>query len=149
MEVRLGTLDDCDVVCDMARRNIEETRVGMEFDLERCRRSYASYLATAEPTIFVCEDKGQVIGFTLSSLNAYRAASGLYTTQEVLYVVPEKRGSRAAVLLMKNLIAWSQMLGAKEIIGGNDNRFNSDRTARFLEHFGFEEVGNAMRRVLT
>ena len=148
MQVRLGEVQDCDAVCDMARRNIEETRVGMEFDLERCRRSYVSYLQTAEPTIFVAEDNGQVIGFTLSSLNAYRAASGLYTTQEVLYVIPEKRGSRAAVLLMKNLIEWSKLLGAKEIIGGNDNRFNSDRTARFLEHFGFEQVGNAMRRVL-
>lgn len=148
MEVRLGTINDAEIVCEMARRNIEETRPDMEFDLDRCHRSYVSYLETAEPTIFVCEDKGQVIGFTLSSLNAYRAATGLYTTQEVLYVVPEKRGSRAAVLLMKNLIAWSQMLGAKEIIGGNDNQFKSDRTARFLSHFGFEEVGTAMRRVL-
>ena len=89
-----------------------------------------------------------MIGLTLSSINDYRAASGLFTTQEVLFVRPEKRGSRAAVLLMKNLIAWSRKVGAKEIVGGNDNEFNSERTAAFLGHFGFKRVGYAMKMVL-
>jgi len=49
---------------------------------------------------------------------------------------------------MKQLIAWSEQLGAREIVGGNDNEFNSERTARFLEHFGFERVGYSMRRAM-
>lgn len=148
MRVRLALESDFDAIVEMARLNIEETRTDLVFDEYLARETCYGYLDTAEPTIFVCEDKGQVIGLTLSSINSYRAAAGLYTTQEVLFVRPEKRGSRAAVLLMKNLIDWSRQIGAKEIIGGNDNDFNSDRTAAFLEHFGFRRIGYAMKRVL-
>lgn len=148
MYVRLALEEDFPAIVEMARLNIEETRSDLAFDEHLAWETCYSYLDSAEPTIFVCEDKGQVIGLTLSSINAYRAAAGLFTTQEVLFVRPEKRGTRAAVLLMKNLIDWSKQLGAKEIIGGNDNEFNSDRTAAFLEHFGFRRVGYAMKRVL-
>lgn len=148
MYVRLALEEDFPAIVEMARLNIEETRPDLAFDEHLAWETCYSYLDSAEPTIFVCEDKGQVIGLTLSSINAYRAAAGLFTTQEVLFVRPEKRGTRAAVLLMKNLIDWSKQLGAKEIIGGNDNEFNSDRTAAFLEHFGFRRVGYAMKRVL-
>lgn len=102
----------------------------------------------AAPTIFVVEKDRAVIGFLLADMYSYRASKGIFVTQEVLFVRPEHRGTRAAVALMKHLIAWSKMLGAKEIIGGNDNDFQSERTARFLEHFGFERVGFAMRRVM-
>lgn len=148
MYVRLALEEDFPAIVEMARLNIEETRSDLGFDEYLAWKTCYEYLDTAEPTIFVCEDKGQVVGLTLSSINAYRASAGLFTTQEVLFVRPEKRGTRAAVLLMKNLIDWSKQLGAKEIIGGNDNEFNSDRTAAFLEHFGFRRVGYAMKRVL-
>lgn len=148
MYVRLALEEDFPAIVEMARLNIEETRPDLGFDEYLAWKTCYEYLDTAEPTIFVCEDKGQVVGLTLSSINAYRASAGLFTTQEVLFVRPEKRGTRAAVLLMKNLIDWSKQLGAKEIIGGNDNEFNSDRTAAFLEHFSFRRVGYAMKRVL-
>jgi L-amino acid N-acyltransferase YncA len=148
MIVRLALEDDIDAVCELARMNIEETRPEIAFDEYRCRETYYQYLDTASPTIFVIEDKREVIGFLLADMYSYRAADGLFTTQEVMFVHPAKRGSRASTLLMKQLIAWSKQLGAKEIIGGNDNSFNSERTAKFLEHFGFERVGFSLRRAV-
>ena len=147
MIVRFALESDMDVIVEMAKENMSETRPDLEFDEYKCRETVYRYLDKADPTIVVVEDKGVVIGMLLAGLHDYRAASGLFTTQEVLFVRPGKRGSRAAVLLMKFLIAWSEQLGAKEIIGGNDNSFRSERTARFLEHFGFERVGYSMRRV--
>ena len=148
MFVRLALDTDEDVVVEMARANIEETRPEITFNEDKCRATYYSYLDTASPTIFVVEDKREVVGFLLAEIMEYRAADGLFTTQEVMFVRPDKRGTRASVLLMKHLIAWSEQLGALEVVGGNDNGFNSERTARFLEHFGFERVGFSMRRVL-
>jgi hypothetical protein len=49
---------------------------------------------------------------------------------------------------MNELIRWSKMLGAVEITGGNDNSYKSERTAKFLKHFGFEQVGFFMRRMM-
>lgn len=145
MFVRLALESDFDDIVDMARINITDTRPQLDFDEAICRATLQGYIDRASPTVFVCEDRRKVVGFLLADFYAYRAASGLFTTQEVLFVRPEHRGTRAAVLMMKHLIAWSERLGAKEIIGGNDNEFNSERTAKFLEHFGFERVGFAMR----
>ncbi len=148
MFVRLALETDEDTIVEFARTNIEQTRPGMTFNEERCRNTFQSYLHRASPTFFVVEDNREVIAMLVADFYEYRAADGLFTTQEVLFVRPDKRGTRASVILMKELIAWSEMLGAKEIMGGNDNEFNSERTARFLEHFGFERVGFAMRRTL-
>ncbi len=148
MLIRLALESDFDDIVEMARMNIEETCPAIGFDEVICRETCYSYLDRASPTMFVAEHNRQVIGLLVAEMNAYRASTGLFTTQEVLFVRPEHRGTRAAVALMKHLIAWSEQLGAKEIIGGNDNDFQSERTARFLEHFQFERVGFAMRRVM-
>lgn len=132
----------------MTRMNIRETRPDLGFDEDVARETYRNYLQHASPTIFVAEKCGEIVGYLIAEMYSYRVSTGLFTTQEVLFVKPAHRGTRAAAMLMKQLIVWSRELGAKEIIGGNDNSFRSDRTARFLEHFGFERVGIAMRRVL-
>lgn len=134
-----------EAVVEMARLNMAETRPELEFDAYTAYQTYYNYLDTAEPTIYVVEDKREVIGFTLASIHSHRAATGHYICLEVMYVRPDKRGSRASVLLLKNIIAWKERIGAQEILGGNDNEFQSERTARFLEHFGFKRVGHAMR----
>jgi L-amino acid N-acyltransferase YncA len=145
MQIRLALASDADAIVEMARINME-TRPTLTFSEARCRQTIQDYLNLASPTIFVAEDKSGVIGMLVCDFYEYRAATGLWTSQEVLFVKPDKRGLRAAALLMNELIAWSEMLGAKEIVGGNDNEFNSDRTARFLERFGFKRVGHSMRR---
>jgi len=148
MLVRLALEEDAEAVIALAALNMAETRPDLDYDEGTAYETFYRYLGTAEPTIFVAEDRREVIGILLASICGYDAAYGHYTTQRVLYVRPDKRGTRAAVLLMKHLISWSQQLGAKEIVGGNDNDFQSDRTAEFLRHFGFEKVGIAMKRVL-
>jgi GNAT superfamily N-acetyltransferase len=146
MKVRLALESDEDAVVGMARQNTVQTRPELAFSEARCRKSFQSYLTTASPTIFVADDRGEAVGMLVCDFFEYRAADGLCVAQEVLFVRPDKRGTRAAALLMKELIAWAELLGAQEIVGGNDNAFNSDRTARFLEHFGFKRVGFSMRR---
>lgn len=148
MLVRLALESEIEEVGSMLKANMEETRPDLPFVQSKFEASYYSYINHASPTVFVIEDKGEIVGLAAADILEYRAADGIFTTQEVLYVKPENRGSRAAVLLMKHLIEWSKMLGAKEIVGGNDNDFNSERTAKFLEHFKFKRVGFSMRREL-
>ena len=148
MFVRLAMPEDAEAIVELARMNCAISTPHLEFSRERVLETVDSYLKRADPTMFVCEDRREVIGLLVATMSAYRHATGLYTTQEVLFVRPDKHGTRAAVLLIKQLIAWSERLGAIEITGGNDNKFKSERTARFLEHFGFEQVGFFMRRMV-
>jgi GNAT superfamily N-acetyltransferase len=141
MYVRLALETEADEVVEMARMNVAETLPNDVFEEHHAYSRFYSYIDTASPTIFVCVDKGKLIGFLLTDTCDFDHKSGFFTVQRVLFVRPEHRGTRAAVLLMKTLIAWSKMLGASEIRGGSDNSFKVDRTAGFLEHFGFEKVG--------
>lgn len=148
MFVRLFDLPDMEAVVEMSRYNMTSTRPTLTFNEERCRETLESAVAHASPTIYVVEDKREVIGFLVADFFPHQAADGLYAVQQVLFVKPEKRGTRAATLLMRQLTTWAERIGCNEIIGGNDNEFNSDRTAKFLGHFGFYRVGHAMRRDL-
>lgn len=144
MKVRFAEVGDMDEMVEMARDNAK-TRPNLTFNEVRTRAAIVDYLTTARPSMWVAEKDGALYGLLVADFYIHRYFDGLFTTQEVLYVKPEKRGTRAATLLMRELIAWSKGLGAREIIGGNDNEYNSDRTAKFLSHFGFRSVGHAMR----
>lgn len=149
MKVHLAYETDLTAMVEMARMNIEETRPELGFDEAKAIETFYRYIDTANPTIWVAEGQSGVVGFLVATLSDNFASAGQTVHQSVLYVKPANRGSRAATLLMKELISWSEMLGVREIIGGNDNSHNSERTAKFLAHFGFEKVGYAMRRVVS
>lgn len=148
MFVRLANANDFDAIVELARQNCALSTPYLTFSEEKVRETCQRYLETADPTMFVVEVKDEVVGLLVATINGYRHAEGIYCTQEVIFVREDYRGTRAAALLMKELVAWSEMLGALEITGGNDNKFNSERTAKFLAHFGFEQVGFFMRRMM-
>lgn len=148
MFVRLALEQDEDAIVELARMNCEISTPHLTFSPEKVRETVQNYLAYANPTMFVVEHNREVIGLLVATINEYRHATGLYTTQEVIFVAPAYHGSRAAILLVRELIRWSERLGAVEITGGNDNSYKSERTAKFLEHFGFEQVGFFMRRTM-
>lgn len=147
MFCRLALETDREDIVRMAGLNVRETLPAEAhlFDPDKVRWTFDQYLSKTASTFFVVEQKRQVIAFLQACMYGYDYRAGLYTVQKVLFVTPENRGTRAAVLLMKELIRWSHLIGADRIEGGNDNDFNSERTAAFLRHFGFKQVGYAMR----
>lgn len=149
MLIRLAIPSDDDAIIAMGRANCEETCAGDEYSERRARELLAAYRDGSNPTFFVAEGPGrQLVGFLMARWMNYDHRDGFYTAQSVLYVLPAKRGTRAAAALMKHFVAWSERIGASSILGGNDNSFRSERTARFLEHFGLEKVGIMMRKRL-
>lgn len=147
MLVRLGLEEDEDEFVELARQAAAEGSPHVPFVEQVMRETYRRYLATAHPTFFVAEQGRKLIGFMKASISGYDFSDGIYTTQEVLYVHPAKRGTRAAALLMENFCQWSDRLGALENTGGNDNDLTSERTAKFLGRFGFKRVGYFVRRM--
>ena len=149
MHVRLALNTDCEAIVRMAQQNSVTSNV--KFDAMRVRETFSRYLRTAHPTFFVVArtPTGEAIGFLEATINGYDYRSGVYVAQKVLFVSPENRGTRAAVRLTKHLIAWAKSLNAVEIVGGNDNGYQSERTAAFLEHFGFRRAGIVMTMALS
>jgi GNAT superfamily N-acetyltransferase len=147
MLVRLALPEDVEDIVEMSEMNSITSKV--VFDPMRVRETFSRYLHSAHPTFFVCEgEERKLVGFLEATINDYDYRSGIFVCQKVLFVSPANRGTRAAVYLTKHLIEWAKLLGAVEIVGGNDNGYQSERTARFLEHFGFRRVGYAMAMAL-
>lgn len=147
MFTRLACDYEEDVFVELSRMAVLESASHVGFSADKVRETFRKYLDTANPTIFFVEERRDVLGFLMATMSGYRFADGFYTTQEVMFVRPDKRGSRAAVLLVKQFVTWSDKLGALENTGGNDNGLFTERTARLLESQGFERVGLFMRRV--
>jgi len=144
--VRLAERFDYAAVRDMSKMNHAESCPHREWSEDRALATFfGAYMDRQECLIFVVEDAGQVVGFMLATWGLYRTFAGLFTCQEVMFVRPDKRGTRAAALLVKKLVDWSRDMGAIEVLGGNDNDVSSEQTARFLSRFGFRKYGYAMR----
>lgn len=146
MFVRLALESDADIFVELSRLAVEESAPHITFEPEVVRDTFRLYLDTANPTIWLVDDNREVTGFLLATMSQYRFSRSLFTTQEVLWVHPAKRRTQAAALLVQNLVEWSDILGAVETTGGNDNGLLTENTARLLERFGFKRVGIFMRR---
>lgn len=146
---RLIMPEDVDAVLDLAEMQVRETLPHLHFDREVARETLEMSLARAEPTFFVAEDNREVVGYVMCLLQGYAFTTGIFTVQEVLYVRPDKRGTRAAVHLVKEFVRWSKIVGAREMILGISNKFQPDRTARFYEKLtGAERVGVYLKKVM-
>lgn len=149
MLIRLAVEADEDALVEMMRADIEETKFPPTgFDESRARETFRSYIDSADPVIFVAEDKRRPIGVLGASIVKYRLAHGHKVICEVLYVEPAYRGSRAATSLLKHVESWARRIGASELIGGCENNFQPERTARLLELHGYEYTGCVMTRRL-
>lgn len=149
MLARLALKEDKEAVLDLARMQVEETLPHLDFVYEIAEETFDNAINYADPTIFVAEHKGEVVGYLLGLLEGYAFTSGNFIVQEVLYVRPDMRGTRAAACLTKEFLRWGDIVGAREWIFGISNKFQPERTARFFEHFGAERVGIYLKKVRT
>lgn len=146
MLARLAIEADRAAYIELARQAVAESVRDLDFSAAKVSETFSSYLERAHPTIFVAERRGEIVGFLNATINDYTFANGLYTTQEVMFVRSDQRGTRAAAKLLTMFVEWSDRLGTLENTGGNDNGLFTEQTTRLLSRFGFEHVGHFMRR---
>ena len=149
IRARLAMPFDREAVLDLAEMQVAETLPHLDYDRDLAGETFDSGIDFADPTFFVAEEDGEVIGYLMGLIEGYAFTSGVFVVQEVLYVRPDKRGSRAAAALLKEFMEWGKTVGARECILGISNKFQPDRTARFMEHItGAEQVGVYLKKVM-
>lgn len=147
MFCRLAMPQDEAAVLALAKMQVEETLPHLDYDPEVTRQTFRESVTRADPTILVVEDKREVIGYLMALMRPYAFTRGVFAAQEVIYVRPCNRGSRAAALLIKGFLIWAEKINAREVYMGIANGYHPDRTARLFGHFGFELVGHHLRKV--
>ena len=63
---------------------------------------------------------------------------------DVLYVKPEFRKTRAAYMLIQAFIRWAQLMGASRIQCGTTTGVESAGCVRLYKHFGFAAYGTVL-----
>lgn len=140
---RLIAERDRERVTELAHQHQMETGSHLKFDPDRMTATINRALAGANLTIFVAEEDDEVIGYLAAVKAPYAACAGFYIEQQLFYVEPRKRGSRAAAKLFAGFVRWAELQQAEEIFASIWGRKSG---ARWLRRFGFDSAGQQMRR---
>lgn len=84
---------------------------------------------------------GKKVGILAGYLGAYMFSTAKLAIDQIFFVLPEYRGSRAALLLQREFRAWAIGQGACELSIGVSTGVDVERTGRFLKRLGMTEMG--------
>jgi len=96
---------------------------------------------------FVAVDKnGDIAGLFVGLVCEHWFGKDLLASDLTLYVTPFYRGTSAAMRLLKAYEKWAKAKGAKVISLGVSTGITAERTGKFYERMGFNDVGKFYRR---
>lgn len=148
MFARLALQSDEDRVVELAGMQVAETLPHLSIDEAVTRQTFQNYLKHGNPVIFVAEQFGDVCGFLMAMQYPYAFTSGHFTGQEVIYVRPDMRGTRASAKLFDLYDQWAGQIQAKEAYTGVANGRKIEKYSKYMARRGYTLVGMTFRRIL-
>lgn len=94
--------------------------------------------------LLVAEDAGQAIGVAAGYCEDFWFADARVAGEYGIFVLPEHRGSRAGVQLLREYVAWCKAAGADLIQAGITTGVTLDRTVKVYQSIGFEPTGTVL-----
>jgi len=96
--------------------------------------------------IVACNGDGALIGMGLFYCMEAFFSEEREIGDLTFWVHPAHRGGRAALMMMKELLAWYKAKGASRIQIGVTTGINDEPARAFFERFGFEQKGILLSR---
>jgi GNAT superfamily N-acetyltransferase len=113
-----------------------------EFSYAKLEKHKILNLFKSDNTVFFIVIKNnKIVGFILAVAHEYFFSNRKRVSDLGLYVLPEYRGSRAALMLIKALETWAKDMGANDLHLGQTSAVNMDKTRQFYERLGYKTVG--------
>jgi GNAT superfamily N-acetyltransferase len=88
------------------------------------------------------------IGFMAVGAVAMLFSASQTVDDLALYVVPDRRGTTAALRLLRMMEPWAKAMGAKAIRMGVTTGINQAQTVKFLERLGYVQTGVLLTKQL-
>lgn len=143
MRVRAAGVDDTEAVFRLGCRMHEESATDFP-GVERAKVEHSLALCTQYPEVFwaaVAETGGEVVGVSNAIIGDYAFSSQKRGLVDIIYVLPEHRGSSAAVRLLRAYRQWAEANGAARHYAGITTGIHPERTAKFMTGLGYRKVG--------
>jgi len=100
-------------------------------------------LMTTMPTfvVFLAEKDGKLIGFIAGMVQRYFFSLRERVTDMGFYVLPDHRGTSAAIRLIGALENWTKEMNVDDLYIGQTTAINIEKTQKFYSHLGYKTVG--------
>ena len=93
----------------------------------------------------IAYDGDKPVGLIAGGVANFFFSPATYAYDHVWYVLPEYRGSRTALRLLKMFESWSKAQGCVSLCMGVSTGIASEKTGRMFERLGFRHVGGNYR----
>ena len=145
MRLRVATLPDVPSLVALGGEFIKEAPnyKNRPYLAENAAKHFTN-LVKGGGVVFLVEYKNQIIGGFVGRIGGDWFNNIKIAFDDVLYVKPEFRTSRAAYILIKAFISWARLMGASRIQCGTTTGVESDSCIRLYKHFGFTEYGTVL-----
>jgi GNAT superfamily N-acetyltransferase len=130
---------------DMYEESYMEEK-GVEFNEEKVKGYFNLALKRPNGFSIIAEDDDKPIGFLISDMNEYLIGHQKVAKNLELYVVPEKRGSKAGLMMMRNFIKWAEMNNATEIIFAPSSMNKINKFDAFAKRLGMKATAKVYKR---
>jgi GNAT superfamily N-acetyltransferase len=146
IDVRLAREIDRGALCAMGEAMQAELRPDLPYCDERWNSVIDRCLTKEWPTLLIVTHDGDPAGFLLANRAEWEGTTGFFIFQRLLYVRPDKRGTRAAATLLTRFVKWAESFNPVEICCGIAEGQRSRVAARFLKSLGFIPAGQQIMR---
>lgn len=139
MKVRLATPDDLLSVFKMIAKMHTETDFGnVPLNPEKVLQWLNGWIH--QGTMWVADADGEAVGVLCWSRKDAWFSDIMFASEDLFYVLPEFRGTRAGYLLMKQFVEHAKNIGAHHCRAGVATGTGAG-AERLYQHFGLKHVG--------
>ena len=103
-----------------------------------------THLINGGGVIFIVERDHEIMGGFAGRVGGDWFNSTKIAFDDVMYVKPEFRKTRAAYVLIQTFIGWAAAMGVNRIQCGTTTGVESRACIRLYEHFGFTQYGTVL-----
>ena len=103
-----------------------------------------THLINGGGVIFIVEQDQEIMGGFAGRIGDDWFNNTKIAFDDVMYVKPEFRKTRAAYVLIQTFIGWAAAMGVNRIQCGTTTGVESRACIRLYEHFGFTQYGTVL-----
>lgn len=143
MEIRCLEYADIPETVELARKFVEESAFS-RFTFSHEKMAANLSMSITHPHMAFChvvEHEGKLVGALVGYISEFFFGPDLIASDSGWFVLPEYRGSRSAVRLLKNFERWAKANGAKEVAMGVSTDVSPEKTGALLQKLGYKHVG--------
>lgn len=138
MSIRKLTASDIDELFGLITKMVSEAEFSQAApEVKKIRKMFDLPNTAA----FGAFQNDKMIGFIAGIYGEYFFSCKKRVADLGFYVLPENRGSKEAIRLIKELESWAKSLNVDDLCLGQTTAVNIEKTQKFYEKMGYKTVG--------